>query len=523
MIDNLHSRRQSIQRQFTIVWVIFTLFLLLIAEYAEWQQLKSDYHRQMTDTAENLASNLDELLERTIKQSEQLTTGNQAIETCPQTLISQLQSFVFDHPSVSGIVISDNKNKILCTTTTQETSLPPPAKHSPSLVGPLHPERGDKAVYFVQRQLGENYYGAFILSKVLEKALATQTPLRTIALYDAQSKKIIFQMGIHLPTLELPTIIKKPLQFHTQLSLVLVPHTLHFSKVFILKETVILVGFFILSALFYAYIRDLLNKRFSLKAALQVAIRKNQFKPVYQPTWNEKTKQYSSAEVLIRWQLNSKEVLYPNSFITEAEESGLIVPMTLQLIEKSFKDCQSLIKANKFSLSFNLSIQHFIDPGFFSTFDKLMHHYKIPPERVMLELTERELFPENDKQLISQLHALKNKGHALAVDDFGTGHASISYLQHFPFTHLKIDQSFVQSIGTGAITETLNQAIIQLATSLNLILIAEGVETEIQYQYLKEQNVNYIQGWYFSKAIDAKSLDLLVNPSKEIQDEKLSP
>ncbi len=104
------------------------------------------------------------------------------------------------------------------------------------------------------------------------------------------------------------------------------------------------------------------------------------------------------------------------------------------------------------------------------------------------------------------MHDLRIRGYSLAIDDFGTGHASIQYLQHFPFNYLKIDKIFIQAIGTGAITETLNQAIIHLAHHMELNIIAEGVETEEQLQFLLKNRINFMQGWYFAKALSYEYL-----------------
>ncbi len=97
-------------------------------------------------------------------------------------------------------------------------------------------------------------------------------------------------------------------------------------------------------------------------------------------------------------------------------------------------------------------------------------------------------------------------GYTLAIDDFGTGHASINYLRHFPFDYLKIDKLFITAIGTGAVTEALNQSIIQLAKNLKLSIIAEGVESKAQLNYLKTNHVYLVQGWYFAKAMPIERL-----------------
>ena len=108
------------------------------------------------------------------------------------------------------------------------------------------------------------------------------------------------------------------------------------------------------------------------------------------------------------------------------------------------------------------------------------------------------------------MHELRQEHFSLAIDDYGTGHASISYLQNFPFNYLKIDKLFIHAIGTNAITESLNDAIIQMAKGLNLTIIAEGVETQEQVEYLVKNGVFYLQGWYFSKAVSIDKIKELI-------------
>ena len=108
------------------------------------------------------------------------------------------------------------------------------------------------------------------------------------------------------------------------------------------------------------------------------------------------------------------------------------------------------------------------------------------------------------------MQELRQAGFSLAVDDYGTGHASISYLHNFPFNYLKIDKLFIQAIGTKAITESLNDVIISMAKRLDLVIIAEGVETEEQVNYLSENGVRFLQGWYFSKALPIEILTSLL-------------
>lgn len=201
----------------------------------------------------------------------------------------------------------------------------------------------------------------------------------------------------------------------------------------------------------------------------------------------------------------------PDTFINEAETSGLIVPITLQIIEIAFQEFDMILRTRDyFHLGFNLSAAHFISAYFFNDFYALVEKYTINPKQLLLEVTERDLIDKNDLLFNERMQELRDKGYSLAIDDYGTGHASISYLQHFPFNYLKIDKLFVQAIGTKAITESLNEAIIHMAKTLDLIIIAEGVETEEQVKYLSKNGVRLLQGWYFSKALPIEELEALL-------------
>jgi sensor c-di-GMP phosphodiesterase-like protein len=209
----------------------------------------------------------------------------------------------------------------------------------------------------------------------------------------------------------------------------------------------------------------------------------------------------------MRWRTDNNEIIMPDSFIEEAEQYNIIVPITLQMAKQALKECKPILeKEPSFHLGFNVSTKHFQSDSFFEELDKLRVSLNIKPEQILIEMTERDLISQSDTDISDKMKRLRDKGYALAIDDFGTGHASISYLRHFPFNYLKIDKLFIRSIGTGAVTEALNHSIILLAKNLNYNIIAEGVESEVQLNYLKDNGVHYIQGWIFAKAMPIKEL-----------------
>ena len=244
---------------------------------------------------------------------------------------------------------------------------------------------------------------------------------------------------------------------------------------------------------------------------MKLAIKNKQFYPVYQPVFDQQNQRFCGVELLLRWDDHEGNLIMPDFFIEQAESTGLIVPISLQVIETAFQELSEILNTTPdFYLAINLSMVHFKTHHFFDQFEALRMRYAIKSKHIILEITERELLDINNEFLTTKMNDLRKVGFSLAVDDYGTGHASISYLQHFPFNYLKIDKLFIQAIGTNAITESLNDAIILMAKGLNLTIIAEGVETKQQIDYLVKNKVRYLQGWYFSKGVSIDTIKELV-------------
>lgn len=283
-----------------------------------------------------------------------------------------------------------------------------------------------------------------------------------------------------------------------------------------LHQVFLFIDIFVISYFSYFLLQNLLRRYYFLDWSIKKAIKNKQFYPIYQPLFNTQLNDYSGAEVLLRWKDNDDVIIMPDFFITEAERTGLIIPITLQIIDIALNEIQNILHTQPhFLLSFNIGALHFIDSSFFNQFYQLLDNYKISSKQILLEITERDLLDINNKIYIKKMQELREKGFSLAVDDYGTGHASISYLQYFPFNYLKIDKLFIHAIGTKAITESLNDAIIDLAKKINLIIIAEGVETREQVNYLLKNEIQFLQGWHFSKALSIEQLKSLLQGEKK--------
>ncbi|MGL5091384.1 MAG: EAL domain-containing protein, partial [Aeromonas sobria] len=233
---------------------------------------------------------------------------------------------------------------------------------------------------------------------------------------------------------------------------------------------------------------------------LRRALRAREFVPYLQPLVASNGGGMIGAEVLMRWQHATEGMIRPDLFIPQAEESGLIVPMTNQIIQRVASQLSRVQEQlpDGFHLSFNISAAHCHDFALLDQCRAFLDQF-VPGRMVLvLELTERELLV-SDSQTLSLFRQLDEMGVKLAIDDFGTGHSSLAYLQQFHVDYLKIDQSFIARIGTESLSEHIVDNVIDLATRLGLALVAEGVETERQADYLRAKGVDYLQGYLFAR------------------------
>ena len=481
-------------------------------------------YRKIDDVAINLSNNVDGLIEDLFQDIYTLPIYGKNITDCKTGLFINLQRITLNNPKISGIVISDDKHQIICSTLPNNSAFISGSIQARTLIGPIKLSMFDQPVYLLQQKMLNYHIGIIIVSSVLQNILQSPNAItELIALHSEFEKKNILsiertnkkqgwmfskniesQSPIHSDSL---FAIEKLQSIDGVVVVVFESHKTVLSNLWysqILMSIVVLIG----SYLIYCLLKNLIAKRYSLHGAMKLGIKNKEFYPVYQPLFDNHRCGFSGVEVLLRWQDYQDEIIMPDFFISEAETTGLIVPITLQIMEIAFQEFKSILSADpQFHLAFNLSALHFTDASFFNEFYRLAQYYTIVPKQVLFEITERDLLDKNDAIFIDKMQELRKSGYSLAVDDYGTGHASISYLQHYPFNYLKIDKLFVQAIGTKAITESLNDAIIEMAKRLNLIIIAEGVETIEQVNYLTQHGVQYLQGWYFSKALSIEQLN----------------
>jgi len=246
------------------------------------------------------------------------------------------------------------------------------------------------------------------------------------------------------------------------------------------------------------------KQRLKFEIDLRHAILRNEFILHYQPIINMKSGDVVAMEALIRWNHPSHGVLLPSHFIKLAEENGQIIKIGNWVLDEACKQLSEWHRAgfDDLSISINISIRQIDNKGFHSLVLATLRKYNLHPSRLELEITET-LFLESTHITLKTLFDLKKTGISIAIDDFGAGYSSLAYLKSFPIDRLKIDQYFVREVAKDPDNAAITLAITSLAHTLRLGVTVEGVETIEQFEILKAQFCDEMQGFYFSKPLSA--------------------
>ncbi|WP_434602923.1 EAL domain-containing protein [Pseudomonas sp. Z4-7] len=260
----------------------------------------------------------------------------------------------------------------------------------------------------------------------------------------------------------------------------------------------------------YRFFTEDMNRRArqqqTIESGLRLALQRKEFVLHYQPKLDLTSGAVVGVEALVRWNRPDQGLVYPSDFIPVAEDSGLIVPLSQWVLQEA---CQQACRwqaegMRPLYLSVNVSAIDFRQRGFVEGIARTLKETGLDPTQLELEITESVLM-QNIDTTVATLKAIKQLGVRLAIDDFGTGYSSLSYLQKFPVDVLKIDQSFVGDLSIDSNDAKLVSTIISLGKSLNLHIIAEGVETREQLAFLKAHQCEEAQGYYFSKAVEPQA------------------
>jgi diguanylate cyclase (GGDEF)-like protein/PAS domain S-box-containing protein len=265
--------------------------------------------------------------------------------------------------------------------------------------------------------------------------------------------------------------------------------------------------------LFNSQMQESINNRAALEIELRLAIEKQQFQLYYQ-TQVDSTGRSFGAEALIRWIHPERGMVSPAHFIPLAEESGLILPIGKWVLETAcnqIKLWEQHVHTRDLVLSVNVSAKQFRQTDFVVQVQTAIRIHAINPTRLKLELTESMLV-EDVEDTIATMNALSEIGVQFSLDDFGTGYSSLQYLKRLPLDQLKIDQSFVRDLAVDISDKAIVRTIIVMAQSLNLNVIAEGVETEEQRNLLMSKECKYFQGYLFGKPVPIEQFEVLLVP-----------
>lgn len=255
------------------------------------------------------------------------------------------------------------------------------------------------------------------------------------------------------------------------------------------------------------------QKRLSIEARLRKALARNELVLYYQPKLDVQTNTIAGVEALLRWQISDKSLVPPNQFIPIAEETGLMVPIGEWVLKHACNQLAKWQQSGKapIGMAVNLSAVQFQNREMIDVFKRIIENSGIDPQLLTLEVTESILL-EDIESKIESMNRLKDLGLKLAIDDFGTGYSSLSYLKKLPLDELKIDRSFFIDLFEDTKSRALVSSMLYLSRNLNMRTVAEGVETQEQLNFLKNEGCDQYQGFLFSPPVPSLKLFGMLAP-----------
>ena len=258
-----------------------------------------------------------------------------------------------------------------------------------------------------------------------------------------------------------------------------------------------------------------IKKRLKLENELRQALKKDQFMLYYQPIIHIDSGEIIGVEALIRWNHDELGIVTPLDFIPLAEETRLIIPIGEWVLKTACEQCNVWrdMGYSELNMSVNVSSLQFHQRDFFKNFKIILEKTKFDMDYLTVEITENSIMGKT-KEIIDTMRSIKRIGVKISIDDFGTGYSSLNYLKRFPIHTLKIDRSFIMDIPKDPDSVVITKAIISLAKALKLEVVAESVERKDQLDFLKENNCDYIQGYYFCRPIPADKITEFIKEKK---------
>lgn len=252
-------------------------------------------------------------------------------------------------------------------------------------------------------------------------------------------------------------------------------------------------------------------RKLDLELDLRRALDTDQMRVWYQPIFDLKRKLICGLEALARWQHAELGWIEPKEFIPLAEQSGLIADIGEQVLHTACTETRELMQLSPSLeyLAVNFAARQIEHRNLVKITERILHRTKFPASSLVLEITESD-FLESETRIVNSLDALRRNGVRVAIDDFGTGYSSLRVLKEFPADVLKIDRQFVQHAHEQHVDATITRAVIDIAHSLGLQVVAEGVETTAQLEFLRSVNCDFIQGYYVGKAVEITQLQELL-------------
>jgi len=274
---------------------------------------------------------------------------------------------------------------------------------------------------------------------------------------------------------------------------------------------------------FLPSMHERVKERKTIEEDLRNALEHDQLELYYQPKIDCRTERVVGAEALVRWHHPERGLILPGEFISVAEECGLINRLGAWVLEKACKQTQAWRDSSLpgMRIAVNLSPAQFQDAELVASVTKIVKDTALPEGTLELEITESILM-NNPEKAVSTLKELKSLGVMIAIDDFGTGYSSLNYLKRFPVSSIKIDRSFVNDIHVDMDDKAIVDAVIGLGHSLNLEVVAEGVEEVEQLVYLREKGCDFIQGFLFAKPLPATTFESWVSERHSREPERIA-